>query len=169
MGRATAGSRVPSGPVIAVIAARATIAIATILAASQWSSSTPNASALLIECKAIPGYSEPVFQRTMHRTKPRNARGTRYFADADPKWAAPNRIPVMIAAARIYENGGDLLAAADANRKLAILDRRFRTEYLTTVAKLEQRLGRRAQDIRIAPQLRRMIRVIAFWHVAQSS
>ena len=38
-----------------------------------------------------------------------------------------------------------MLAAADTNRKLAALDRRFRTEYLTAVAKLEQRLGRSEQ------------------------
>ncbi len=52
-------------------------------------------------------------------------------------------IPVLIAAARIYESAGNMLAAADTNRKLAALDRRYRTEYLTAVAKLEQRLGRR--------------------------
>ena len=40
-----------------------------------------------------------------------------------------------------------LLAAADTNRKLAALDRRYRSEYLTTVAKLEQRLGRREQAL----------------------
>jgi tetratricopeptide (TPR) repeat protein len=54
-------------------------------------------------------------------------------------------IPALIAAARIYELSGNLLIAAEANRKLAALDRRYRTEYLTTVAKLEQRLGRREQ------------------------
>jgi tetratricopeptide (TPR) repeat protein len=47
------------------------------------------------------------------------------------------------AAARIHEAGGNLLAAADANRKLAAIDRRYRTEYLTNVAKLESKLGRR--------------------------
>ncbi|MBN9121659.1 MAG: tetratricopeptide repeat protein, partial [Planctomycetes bacterium] len=52
-------------------------------------------------------------------------------------------VPVLIAAARIYESAGNMLAAADTNRKLAALDRRYRTEYLTAVAKLEQRLGRR--------------------------
>ena len=40
------------------------------------------------------------------------------------------------AAARIHEAGGNLIAAADANRKLALIDRRYRTEYLTNVAKL---------------------------------
>lgn len=62
-------------------------------------------------------------------------------------------VPVMIAAARIFESGGDLLAAADANRKLAILDRRFRTEYLTAVTKLEQRLGRREQALQAGRDL----------------
>src|SRR5207302_997270 len=45
------------------------------------------------------------------------------------------------------EAGGNLLAAADANRRLAAVDRRFRTEYLQSVAKLEQRLGRRDQAL----------------------
>jgi tetratricopeptide (TPR) repeat protein len=52
-------------------------------------------------------------------------------------------IPVLVAAARIYESAGDMLAAADTNRKLAAVDRRYRSEYLQAVAKLEQRLGRR--------------------------
>jgi tetratricopeptide (TPR) repeat protein len=62
-------------------------------------------------------------------------------------------IPVLIAAARIYESGGNMLAAADTNRKLAALDRRFRTEYLTAVAKLEQRLGRREQALQAGRDL----------------
>ncbi len=56
-------------------------------------------------------------------------------------------IPVLTAAARVYEASGNVLAAADTNRKLAALDRRYRSEYLTTVAKLEQRLGRREQAL----------------------
>src|SRR5207302_3615868 len=40
-------------------------------------------------------------------------------------------IPAWAAAARIHETGGNFLAAADANRKLAAVDRRYRTEYLT--------------------------------------
>jgi tetratricopeptide (TPR) repeat protein len=65
----------------------------------------------------------------------------------------PKSIVVLTAAARIYESGGDMLAAADANRKLAALDRRFRSEYLTAVAKLEQRLGRREQALQAGRDL----------------
>lgn len=65
----------------------------------------------------------------------------------------PRSIPALTAAARIYESAGNLLAAADVNRTLATLDRRFRSEYLTAVAKLEQRLGRRAQALQAARDL----------------
>lgn len=47
------------------------------------------------------------------------------------------------AAARIEEAAGNLLDAAHTYRKLAAVDRRSRTLYLTEVAKLEARLGRR--------------------------
>src|SRR5262249_58703181 len=57
------------------------------------------------------------------------------------------------AAARIWESGGTLRAAADATRKLAALDRRFRSEYLTAVARLEQRLGRREQALQTGRDL----------------
>jgi tetratricopeptide (TPR) repeat protein len=59
-------------------------------------------------------------------------------------------LAVLVAAARIHEAGGNMLAAADANRKLANLDRRYRTEYLQQVAALEQRLGRRAEAMQAA-------------------
>src|SRR5581483_6602788 len=65
----------------------------------------------------------------------------------------PKSVPVQIAAARIFESAGNLVAAADANRKLAALDRRFRSEYLTAVAKLEQRLGRRDQAMQAGRDL----------------
>ena len=62
-------------------------------------------------------------------------------------------VPVLIASARLFELAGDMLAAADTNRKLAVLDRRYRTEYLTAVTKLEQRLGRREQTLQAARDL----------------
>ncbi|HSQ54318.1 MAG TPA: tetratricopeptide repeat protein, partial [Gemmata sp.] len=65
----------------------------------------------------------------------------------------PKSIPVLIAAARIYESSGNILAAGDTNRKLAALDRRFRTEYLQAVARLEQRLGRRAEALQAGRDL----------------
>ncbi|HTK75342.1 MAG TPA: tetratricopeptide repeat protein, partial [Gemmataceae bacterium] len=71
----------------------------------------------------------------------------------DAQRSANASIPVLTAAARIYESGGDLLAAAETNRKLAAPDRRFRTEYLTAVARLEQRLGRREQALQAGRDL----------------
>src|SRR5207244_4643539 len=65
----------------------------------------------------------------------------------------PQSVPALAAAARIHEGGGNLLAAADANRKLAAVDRRYRTEYLTNVAKLETRLGRREQALQAGRDL----------------
>jgi tetratricopeptide (TPR) repeat protein len=65
----------------------------------------------------------------------------------------PKSVPAAIAAARIFESVGNLLAAAETNRKLAALDRRYRTEYLTAVTKLEQRLGRREQALQAARDL----------------
>jgi len=62
-------------------------------------------------------------------------------------------VAALIAAARIYESVGNLLAAAETNRKLAAGDRRYRTEYLTTVTKLEQRLGRREHALQAARDL----------------
>ena len=59
---------------------------------------TPSASELLIEWSAMHGYSEPVLQRTMQSTKPRNPSGIRYCEEAEPVWARPNRMPVTIAA-----------------------------------------------------------------------
>jgi tetratricopeptide (TPR) repeat protein len=57
-------------------------------------------------------------------------------------------VPSWVAFGRIAEASGDLGAAADAYRKLAALDRRALTEYLTQVAKLEMRLGRREQALK---------------------
>ncbi len=62
-------------------------------------------------------------------------------------------IPILTSAARIYEASGNLLVAAETNRKLANLDRRFRTEYLTNVAKLESKLGRREQALQAGRDL----------------
>jgi tetratricopeptide (TPR) repeat protein len=65
----------------------------------------------------------------------------------------PKSIAILTSAARIQESGGNLLAAADTFRKLAAVDRRFRTEHLTAVAKLEQRLGRREQAMQAGRDL----------------
>ncbi len=55
----------------------------------------------------------------------------------------PKSIPSWVAAARIFEMSGDLGAAAQALRDLAAIDRRGRSEYFASLAKLEGRLGRR--------------------------
>ena len=65
----------------------------------------------------------------------------------------PKSILILIAAARMHEAGGNLLAASETNRKLATLDRRFKSEYLQAVAKLEQRLGRREQALQAGRDL----------------
>ena len=57
------------------------------------------------------------------------------------------------AAARIAEASGKLQNAADAYRVLASIDRRFRTEHLTNVAKLETQLGRVDQALQAGKDL----------------
>ncbi|MDR3638922.1 MAG: DUF1583 domain-containing protein [Isosphaeraceae bacterium] len=52
-------------------------------------------------------------------------------------------VPSWTAYARVHEASGDFGGAVEAYRKLAGLDRRALTEYLTQVAKLESKLGRR--------------------------
>ena len=54
----------------------------------------------------------------------------------------PNDIRSLASAARIAEQSGDLEDAADLNRKLAVVDRRGRSDYLQHVASLETQLGR---------------------------
>src|SRR5690606_24117698 len=49
--------------------------------------------------------------------------------------------------AGLLEKSGELLGAADAHRTIAGLDRRSRADAMTEVAKLEARLGRRAEAI----------------------
>ncbi len=55
---------------------------------------------------------------------------------------AGNDLPALTAAARIAEQSGSLLRAAELNRTLAAVDRRGRTQYLQHVAQLEMQLGR---------------------------
>ncbi len=52
-------------------------------------------------------------------------------------------VPTLVMVARLEEATGNLSGAADTFRKLAEVDRRARTEYLTGVARLEARLGRK--------------------------
>jgi tetratricopeptide (TPR) repeat protein len=55
---------------------------------------------------------------------------------------APDSVAVWTTAGRILEKSGMLAAASAAHSKLAVLDRRFRTEHLKKIADLERRLGR---------------------------
>ncbi|HEY2412465.1 MAG TPA: DUF1583 domain-containing protein [Pirellulaceae bacterium] len=54
----------------------------------------------------------------------------------------PNHLRSLASAARIAEQAGDLKTAADLNRKLAVVDRRGKSEYLQHVSALETQLGR---------------------------
>ncbi|MES2790676.1 MAG: tetratricopeptide repeat protein [Planctomycetota bacterium] len=54
----------------------------------------------------------------------------------------PQSIPILSASARIQEANHNLVGAVETNRRLATIDRRFRSEHLTKVAKLEGQLGR---------------------------
>ncbi len=59
----------------------------------------------------------------------------------------PRSVPAWVATARLREAAGDLLGAAEAFRALTRLDRRSRTDYLIGIAKLESRLGRKAEAL----------------------
>lgn len=65
----------------------------------------------------------------------------------------PKSIPALTAAARILEQSGGLGAAAERFRQLADVDRRFRSEHLSNVARLEAQLGRTAEALAAGKQL----------------
>jgi tetratricopeptide (TPR) repeat protein len=65
----------------------------------------------------------------------------------------PKSVDALLVAARLYESSGRFGDAAESFRKLAILDRRARTEHLTNVAKLEARLGRREAALKAGRDL----------------
>lgn len=66
---------------------------------------------------------------------------------------APDSLKALECLARVQERRGELLAAAGAYRQLAQADRRFRSDHLTNVAKLEARLGRRKEALQAARDL----------------
>lgn len=76
-------------------------------------------------------------------------------ADAAGRAAAlaPQSIPILMSSARILESQNNLLAAIEANTKLAAIDRRYRTEYLKKIAQLEIQLGRREKAIQAGRDL----------------
>ncbi|WP_254508225.1 DUF1583 domain-containing protein [Anatilimnocola floriformis] len=65
----------------------------------------------------------------------------------------PQSIRSLAAAARIDEQAGELQSAAEYNRKLAVIDRRGRGEYLKKVSQLEAQLGRTAEALQAGRDL----------------
>jgi tetratricopeptide (TPR) repeat protein len=65
----------------------------------------------------------------------------------------PKSVPAWVATARLREAAGDLLGSTEALRTLTNLDRRSRTDYLTGIAKLESRLGRRGPALEAGREL----------------
>jgi tetratricopeptide (TPR) repeat protein len=65
----------------------------------------------------------------------------------------PKSIVAWTTLGRLQEGSGNLGAAADANRKLATLDRRNRAEYLSSIARLEARLGRTQEALKAGREL----------------
>lgn len=66
---------------------------------------------------------------------------------------SPGSIPILVATARLNETQRNLRRAAETYMKLAAIDRRFRTDYLQRVAKLEEQLGRREQALQAGREL----------------
>ncbi len=67
--------------------------------------------------------------------------------------ADPKSIPSWVALARLQEGSGNLGGAVDANHTLAGLDRRARADYLSAIARLESRLGRKAEALKAGRDL----------------
>ncbi len=76
------------------------------------------------------------------------------IASAERATAAdPKSIVAWSTLGRLQEASGNLASAADANRKLAALDRRNRAEYLSAIARLEARLGRTGEALKAGREL----------------
>ena len=56
---------------------------------------------------------------------------------------SPQSLTMLLAAARIHEHRNAWLDAVEIYEKLAVTDRRFRSEHLKKIAQLEARIGRR--------------------------
>ncbi len=65
----------------------------------------------------------------------------------------PKSVVAWSTLGRLQEGSGNLAAAADANRKLAGLDRRNRADYLSAIARLEARLGRTQEALKAGREL----------------
>ncbi len=97
-------------------------------------------------------------------TAPRWTRLARYYeADGKPSEAVvsatkataadPKSVAAWSTLGRLQESTGNLGAAADADRKLAALDRRNRADYLSAIARLEARLGRKDEALKAGREL----------------
>ena len=62
-------------------------------------------------------------------------------------------ISVLTSSARIAETSGNFARAAAENRKLAVIDRRLRSDHLMNVARLEAQLGNRDNALEAAKEL----------------
>jgi tetratricopeptide (TPR) repeat protein len=62
-------------------------------------------------------------------------------------------IPGLATSARISESSGDFGRAAEMNRQLAQVDRRSRSDYLMSVARLESQLGRTEEALKAGKDL----------------
>ena len=65
----------------------------------------------------------------------------------------PKSLVAWTTLGRLQEGSGNLAGAADANRKLAALDRRNRADYLSAIARLEARLGRTQEALKAGREL----------------
>ncbi len=65
----------------------------------------------------------------------------------------PNSIPILTAAARMNEAQRNLRTAVDLYTKLAVVNRRSRTEYLQRISALEEKLGHREQALQAGRDL----------------
>lgn len=74
-------------------------------------------------------------------------------AIGEARQLTPQSIPTLVATARIQEAQNNLLDAIEANTRLAIVDRRFRTDYLKKIAQLEVSLGRRDRALQAGRDL----------------
>ena len=149
-------------------------ALPELVAASKASDSPEQAEAVLArEIRAYQGANKLAAEIAQLKadldvgkdaTAPRWTRLARYFeAEGKPAEAVqaitratvadPKSLAAWTALGRLQEASGNLAAAADANRKLATLDRKARADYLSAIARLEARLGRKDEALKAGREL----------------
>ncbi|WP_425618770.1 DUF1583 domain-containing protein [Anatilimnocola sp. NA78] len=147
-------------------------ALAALATAEKLAQNDEEAEAVLVEQLKIYQQEDSLTKRTsdlatMQDAKP-TARGllllARYFETSRqyPEAARaiqsairlePQSIRSLATAARVDEQAGELQSAADYNRKLAIVDRRGRGDYLKKVSQLEAQLGRTEEALKAGREL----------------